>query len=258
MASQSPLRRRVLGVLRTPGAAGWILAGAAGVVLYPAAYYPSMALAGVAVGNVVALGSGPVFAALLELVVDRRRPDARWGVATAVAIAGIALLAAGGHGSGVAERGTSAAPAGVALALLAGFGYALYAYAGAKLIGRGAPASGAMGALFLVGAVACLAWLAVVGLGPLASDHGPVVLAYLALVPMALAYVLFGYALRALSSSTATTLALAEPVVATILAVAVVGERPTPVGWTGLALVGVGIAVLALPRRTHRASSLTT
>ncbi|WP_249295852.1 EamA family transporter [Agrococcus sp. Marseille-Q4369] len=238
--------RRVLGVLRQRAHLGWVLAGAAGVVLYPTAYYPSMALAGVAVGNVVALGSGPIFAALLEWAVDRRRPDRRWSLATALALVGIVLLTVGGHG-GAAAADASAALAGVGLALAAGSGYALYAFAGARIIGRGEPASGVMGALFLVGGAVCLGWLAIVGLGPLVAPAGILTVAYLALVPMALAYLLFGYALRALTSSSATTLALAEPVVATVLAVLVVGERPSAVGWLGLAVVAAGIALLALP-----------
>jgi len=242
--------RRVLAVLRRRAHLGWLLAGAVGVVLYPSAYYPSMTLAGVAVGNVVALGSGPIFAALLEWAVDRRRPDARWAIATGVAVVGIVLLSLGGHGGAAADA--SAAPVGVGLALLAGFGYALYAFAGARLIAGGASATGAMGALFLTGGLACLAWLAVVGLGPLVSLQGAATIAYLALVPMALAYLLFGYALRALTSSSATTLALAEPVVATLLAVLVVGERPTAVGWTGLAVVAVGIALLAVPAPSRK------
>lgn len=241
--------RRVLAVLRRRDRLGWVLAGAVGVVLYPACYYPSMALAGVAVGNVVALGSGPIFAALLEWAVERRRPGLRWSIATAVAVVGIALLAAGGHG-GVAQD-PGAAPLGVLLALVAGFGYALYSFAGARLIRRGATASGAMGALFLVGAAACLVGLAIVGLGPLVSPAGALTIAYLGLVPMALSYVLFGYALRALASTSATTIALAEPVVATLLAVAIVGERPGPIGWLGLVVVAVGIGLLAIRRRAR-------
>ncbi|MCR8670187.1 DMT family transporter [Agrococcus sp. HG114] len=241
--------RRVLAVLCRREHTGWLIAGAVGVVLYPAAYYPSMALAGVAVGNVVALGSGPIFAALLEWAVDRRRPDRRWAAATALAVAGMALLALGGHGGTAPAADAWRAPVGIGLALAAGFGYALYAFAGARLIGRGAPATGAMGALFLVGGGACLVLLGIVGLGPLAQPTGLLTIAYLGLVPMALAYLLFGYALRALSSSSATTLALAEPVVATLLAVLVVGERPSAVGWAGLVIAAIGIAVLAVPSR---------
>ena len=246
--------RRVAGVLRRRAHLGWVLAGAAGVIAYPAAYYPAMSLTGVAVGNVVALGSGPVFAALLEWAVDRRRPDARWALATGVAVVGIALLAVGGGAPSGRVADASTAAAGVALALVAGFGYALYAFAGARLIGRGEPATGAMGAIFLVGGIACLALLAALGLGPLLSPAGLLTIGYLALVPMALAYLLFGYALRALPSSSATTLALAEPVVATLLAVLVVGERPGTVGWAGLIAVATSIVIVAAPRGLTRGS----
>lgn len=244
--------RRVAAVLRQRAHLGWVLTGAVGVVLYPACYYPAMGLAGIAVGNVVALGSGPIFAALLEWIVDRRRPDLRWAIATAVAAIGIVLLTLGGRvaplDSATAPAHAALAPLGVALALAAGFGYALYAFAGAKLIGRGATSTGAMGALFLVGGVACLVWLAFIGIGPLGSPAGLATIAYLGLVPMAIAYLLFDYGLRSLRSSTATTIALLEPVVATLLAVAVVGERLAPTGWSGLVMVVVGVALLSVAR----------
>jgi DME family drug/metabolite transporter len=72
---------------------------------------------------------------------------------------------------------------------------------------------------------------------------------------MFLAYLLFGYGLRTIRSSSATTLTLLEPVVATLLAVAVVGERPGPVAWTGLALIVLGITVLVAARRRAAGAS---
>ena len=72
---------------------------------------------------------------------------------------------------------------------------------------------------------------------------------YLALGPMLLAYVLFGTGLRGLRSSTVTVITLLEPLVATLLAVLIVGERLTPVGWVGLALILVGLAVVSTARR---------
>jgi DME family drug/metabolite transporter len=89
-------------------------------------------------------------------------------------------------------------------------------------------------------------WFVIAGPGPLAAPSGVAILAYLAIVPMAVSYLLFGYGLRALPASGATTLALAEPVVATLLAVLVVGEQLTPLAWTGLLLVGLGISITAL------------
>lgn len=226
----------------------FVLIGAIGVVVYPLAFYSGMDLVGVAVGNVVALGSGPAFAALLEWGVERRRLSPRWAVSTGLAILGIALLATGRREGGAAADGGSAA-LGIALGLLAGFAYALFTWASSRAIQGGAASRGAMGAMFGVGALPLLVVLAVLG-GPLLESVESVGLtAYLAIGPMWLAYVLFGVGLRSVRSSTATTIALLEPVVATVLAVLVVGERLTALGWIGLAVVLVGIAVLVSARR---------
>jgi DME family drug/metabolite transporter len=106
--------------------------------------------------------------------------------------------------------------------------------------------------MFGLGAVPLLGVLAVVG-GPLTQSATSIGLsAYLVLGPMFLAYLLFGIGLRSVRSSAATTITLLEPVVATVLAVLVVGERLTPLGWVGFGLVLVGLAVLVTARRSAR------
>lgn len=230
-------------VLSRPRAAAWLGLGAVGVVSYALCFYASMHLAGVAIGNVVSLGSGPVFAAVLEAVVDRRRPGLRWIVATSIAIAGIGLLAASGDGPGAAVG------PGVALGLVAGLSYALYTFASARVIADGGASGGAMGAMFGMAAVPLAVVAIVAGGGILGSGASIGIAAYLAIGPMALAYVLFGIGLRVVRSSVATTITLLEPVVATVLAVVVVGERPAAIGWVGLALVLGAIVVLVTGRR---------
>ena len=91
--------RRALAVLRHRAQRRWVALGALGVVVYPLAFYSGMDLAGVAVGNVVALGSGPVFAALLEWLLERRPLSRRWVIATAFALLGIAALATSRYGT---------------------------------------------------------------------------------------------------------------------------------------------------------------
>jgi DME family drug/metabolite transporter len=79
--------------------------------------------------------------------------------------------------------------------------------------------------------------------------------AYLALVPTVLAYRMFTVGLRGIAPPTASTLALAEPVVATVLGVAVLGERLGGLGWVGAALVLAGLALAgrdALSRHEER------
>lgn len=241
--------RPALRAITDAGSRRWLLLGAAGVVVYPLAFYTSMDLAGVAIGNVVSLGTGPVFAALLEWLFERHRPSALWAGCTAAAIVGIVLLCAG---SGDLGGGAPVAPAvvpGVLLGLLAGLAYALYTYSSSRGIRAGLQPRGVMGGMFGLGAVVLVPVLLVLG-GPLLQSWQTVGIAgYLAIGPMFVAYLLFGVGMRTLRSSTATTITLLEPFVATILAVLVVGERLALVGWVGLALILVAVSVLATARR---------
>lgn len=234
--------------LGRPEARPWLLIGAAGVVVYPLAFYSSMDLAGVAIGNVVSLGSGPVFAALLEWSIDRRPLTRRWMLATGTAVVGVALLAVGGHG-GAGSDTPAAVPLGVALGLLAGAVYALYTFASGRVIARGVPSRAAMGAMFGVGAMPLAAVLVMTGAPILDATENLAIAGYLVLGPMFLAYVLFGWGLRSLRSSTVTVITLLEPVVATILAIVIVGERLGALGWIGLVLILVGVTIVSTARR---------
>jgi drug/metabolite transporter, DME family len=239
--------RSALAVLRGGRAAlGWVLLGALNFVVYPLAFYTAMDFAGVAVGTVVAIGCSPVVAALLERLLDGTRLSRRWLAATLAAVAGCAALAL----TGDSEAGGERVPAGVALAVLAGACYAAYAYSGARLIRRGHSSRATMGALFGLGSAVLVPVFAATGGGLVGEWRGVAVVAYLALLPMCLAYVLFGAGLARLPVSTATTLTLLEPVVAAVLGVAVVGERLGGWAWTGVCLVVLGLLVLTV--RTRR------
>ena len=214
------------------------------VVVYPLAFYSSMHLAGVAIGTVVSLGSAPLASGLLERVVERRRLSIWWLLAAALGIAGSAVLClATAHGAPSAARATLA---GVALGLLAGAAYALYSWSAHRLMRRGIGRAAAMGAVFGLGGLALMPVLLVTGAPLLASGQSFAVGAYMALVPMFLGYLLFGYGLSRISPSSATTLTLAEPAVAAVLAVLVVGERLPGAAWAGLAGIGASLLLLAL------------
>jgi DME family drug/metabolite transporter len=209
-------------------------------------YYVSMSLVGVAVGNALALGSAPVFAAILELVVEHRPIRGQWAAATAVCVLGVSLLAIG------AQSATGTNPlVGVILGLGAGFGYALYAWTAGRMMAEGHGSRSVMGAIFGVAALLLVPLFFLGDPGPLLSGDGVIVLVYLAVVPMACAYLLFGYGLRAIPASTATTLALAQPVVATLLAISVLNEQLTAWSWLGLGLIMAGIGLVALTERAE-------
>ncbi|MGH3313822.1 MAG: DMT family transporter [Streptomyces sp.] len=236
--------RSALRVLRAGGGQlWWALLGGLAVAVYPLAFYTSMARAGVATGTVITIGCSPVFAALLERLLHGTRLTLRWLAATLSAGAGCALLTLTAHG------GTTVGddlPGGVALALLAGACYAVFTCYGARVIRAGHSSRAAMGALFGLGALVLLPVLAATG-GPLLTDpRGLAVGAYLAVVPMGLAYVLFGAGLARVTAGSATTLSLFEPVVAAVLGVAVVGERLGGWAWAGTGLVLLGLLVLTV------------
>ena len=243
--------RGAVGAIRDPAARRWLLIGAIGVVVYPLAFYTSMNLAGVAIGNVVSLGTGPVFAALLEWLWERHRLSPLWAACTAVAVGGILLLAFGRDG----DAGPNVM-LGIALGVLAGLAYALYTYASSRAIRTGQAPRAVMGGMFGLGAVPLVPVLIVLGAPLLQSWTSVGIAAYLAVGPMFLAYLLFGAGMRVLRSSTATTITLLEPVVATVLAVTIVGERLAPIGWGGLAAILIAVTVLVSARRPVKASDL--
>jgi len=242
--------RRAVGVIVDPRARWWLLAGVLGVIAYPLAVYPAMRLTGVAIANVVALGSGPVFAAVIEWIAERRRPSPVWGVATAIAVAGIVLLAAGG----TEGAGEGLVLPGVVLGLVGGLGYAVYAVASSRVIRSGHAPVPVMGAMFGLAAVV-LVPVGVLGGAPMFGSWPAIgLVAYLAIGPLALAYALFGIGVRTLPASTATTVSLLEPAVATLLAVLVLGERLAALAWLGFALILVAVVVVGAFDRRGRAT----
>lgn len=241
-------RRGAVAVIRDRSVRGWLIAAALGMVAYPLAFYTSMDLAGVAIGNVISLGSGPIFAALLEWRVSRNRLGARWMLSAAIAITGMALLVAGGHGDD-SPVDAAGIPAGVMLGLVAGAGYALFTFASGAVIRSGHAGRATMGAAFGLAAIPLGIVLLIVG-APLLATPGAIGIAlYLAIGPMFVAYLFFAVGVRALASSTVTVITLLEPLVATLLAVFVVGERLDVVGWIGLVLILTGVFVLSSARQ---------
>jgi len=221
-----------------------VAVGGLSVAVYPLAFYSSMHLAGVAIGTVVSLASAPLAAGLMELVLDRRRLGPRWWVAAALGIAGGVLLCAGKLGD--AHGDAAGTVSGILLGLVAGVTYAAYSWAAAALMYADVARAAAMGSVFGLGGVLLMPVLLVTGAPLIATGTALAVAAYMALVPMFLGYVLFGLGLARVGAGTATTITLLEPAAATVLAVFVVGERLTPPGWIGLALIGASVVLLSI------------
>lgn len=222
--------------------AGWRRLHVADVVgaglcmaVYNLAFFAGIRQTGVAVGTAIALGSGPIWAGLLQALVQRTPPAARWWGGTLTAVAGGVMLTAGGDApTGDVE------PAGVLLCLASGLSYAVYTLLNKRMAAAAPAGTITLLAFSIAAAVALPAawWQAGV---PRIAPADAVAVAYTGIVTAGVAYLLFSQALRHISPATGVTLALGEPVVAFALAVGVLGERPTAIAFAGLACVVAGV-----------------
>jgi drug/metabolite transporter, DME family len=236
---------------RLPRSPGIVAVIAVAIAIYQLAFFAAVKETGVAIGTVVAIGSGPAVAGLLGALVNGERLTARWAGATGLAAIGVALLVAAGGGEADANLG------GILLAVLAGTGYGAYTVLAKRLLDRGAEPIGVMAAGFGSAGVLLVPVLFLAGPSFLADPGGIAMVLYLGAIPTALAYVLFARGLRHLSSGETTTLVLAEPLTAVLLGVIVLGEQPAPIAIAGAGCILAGLAVLALPgRRTAPAAPL--
>ena len=227
----------------------YLLLGALAVAIYPLAFYASMRLAGVTIGTVVSIGSAPLLSALIEYRLDGLRLTKRWMTGAGLGLAGMLLLGLA-EGSGDVPTGTeSGLVPGILLGLLAGLTYALYSWTARRLMQQGVASRAAMGATFGIGGLLLMPVLVVTGAPLLASWGNAAVGLYMALVPMLLGYLCFGYGLARITASTATTITLFEPVVAACLAVVIVGERLPATGWAGIGLILACLVCISAPAK---------
>ncbi|ARO98665.1 putative DMT superfamily transporter inner membrane protein [Vibrio alginolyticus] len=203
---------------------------------YPLAFYSSMRFAGVAIGTVVSISTAPFFSALLECLFSRNQTiTKRWMMSFAIGVIGITLLLAS-ESSANSLFDQDMKHWGVLLGLLAGLTYAIYSWGVKAMIDHGIESQTAMGSVFGIGGVLLLPTLFITGDNLFASSTNTTVMLYMALIPMGLGYVAFGFGLRFVTASGASILTLFEPVIAAALAVAIVGEEISFIGWVGITL----------------------
>jgi drug/metabolite transporter, DME family len=226
------------------GASAFVVAVVA-IAAYQPLFFGGVARTGVAIGTMVGIGSSPVFAGALGIVVRGERPGRRWLGATALAVAGTLLLAGAGDRDDVDL-------AGLALALGAGFAYAIYVLVTKLLLDGGAAPEGLTARVFGCAGLVLLPVALAAGIGPLLSPGGLLMVAHLGIVTLGVGYVLFTRGLTGVGVAAAGTLTLAEPATATVCGIAILGERPGGPALVGLSLVAAGIVLLVTSRRRGR------
>ena len=227
-----------------------VLTGAC-LAVYQPLFFLGTARNGVAVATVVALGSAPILAGLLEWALTRRMPSATWIGATTLATLGVVLLGVGGEAGGTAGAGGTD-PIGLLASIGAGASFAVIANAQRRLLDDGWDPFTVVGAMGASSAVICALALPFVDLAWLGTASGVVMTLWLGLATISIAYVLFTWGLSGLTAATAATLTLGEPLTASILGIVVLGERLSLLAIVGLFVLGAGLALLAWGSRTPR------
>jgi drug/metabolite transporter, DME family len=223
---------------------------AVAAAVYPLAFYSSMRMAGVAVGTVVSIGSAPMFAAVADFASTRRAPSRSWLVGLVMGLTGIILLAVVPRHHTAATGTGGSAHLGIVLGLAAGATYAFYTWGATRVMRNGCSTRATTGTIFGSAGVLLMPAIVITG-GPIVSSvQGVGVVAYLAVVPMFLGYVLFGKGLASTTASTATMLTLVEPAAAALIAAAVLGERLPVLGWLAVGLLVASVACMtAVPAK---------
>ena len=237
---------RVVPLRRWPsGRAAWTRIAVTGLLAatFQAAYFSSVSLTSVSLATLVTIGATPVIVLVAELLLGRRRLDRSAVTRTALALAGLGLLVglpAGGYGP-------AAVLDGAAMALLASAGFAVLTLTGATPVpGLGEETVTGLG--FTAGGLLLLPLAAVTGgvaFRPTLAALGW--LAALATGPTALAYTLYFRGLRRAPASTGALLSLLEPLTATVLSVAFLGNRLGPTGIAGAVLLAAAVLSTARP-----------
>ena len=189
-----------------------LIAGGA-MAAYQPLFFGGVDRTGVAVGTVIAIGSAPILAGGLTILVDRDHPGARWWWATGTGVVGLALL--------VFTAGTESSLdfGGAMLCLGAGAAYAVYAVA-SRRIAPLVPPLRAAAAVFLVAAFLSIPLLVRAELEGLGSPDGIAMAIWLGVAATALAYWLYMNGLRRVTAPSAvTTLRLLATMIASSMAV---------------------------------------
>ncbi|MDY0095803.1 MAG: EamA family transporter [Candidatus Vecturithrix sp.] len=221
-----------------------------GVALYQFCFFAGVAKTGVAVGTIVTIGSSPIFAGILDFLVRKERPGSLWMASTVLAIVGCGLLSLPGGRVNVDIIG-------IVLALGAGACYGIYAIFNKGLI-RSNPPEAVTAMIFCAGAVVVLPVLLKTDPHWLLQPRSLLVVLHLGIITTAGSYTLFAHGLQSVSVAAAVTLTLAEPLTASLLGLAILGERLTLPAFLGIGLIFGALALLSWETRRAQVVSART
>lgn len=205
-------------------------------------FFACLPLAGVTVGTVVSIGSTPVAVGILGWLILREKPARVWYVATVLAIFGVSVLALA-----KGDNAATVSPLGLLLAVCGGVSYGLFVIMSKILVAqRGAEVS--LCVIFTACSIVLIPTLAFTPLGFDLSwgftPRGAAAWAVIAFLCTAFPYSLTLTGLRTTPVAMASTLALGEPLGASLLGILLLGEPVSVMILCGLALLFTSMGIL--------------
>lgn len=212
--------------------------GAVTVASYQLCFFFATTSTGVALATVVTIGSSPLAARVIGMARRRPAPESWWFAAAALLVVGLAMLVIGDGDAATFST------VGVLAAVVAGVSYAAYTECGAIGLAAGSDSTATMAAMFFGAGCLTSPLLLFQDLAWLGSTSGMAMILYLSILTLTLSYVWFGWGLRHLPPTTVVMLTMFEPVIAAVLAIAILDETLSVASWSGIAIVVAGLVVV--------------
>ena len=186
------------------------------MMLYNMTFFAAVLISGVGVGTAITIGSAPIWAILFELFIFKTKHGLKKLIGATLAVTGICVLTLFGDNTDWSNLGAF-------LALLSGLSYALYSLSTSRIVNKLSHHNTAAWT-FLIAAFLSTPAFIFYPSSWVFSHEAIYHLIFLGTFATGVAYSLFTFGLKYLSSSTAVTLSIVEPITAVILAIIILGE----------------------------------
>ena len=186
------------------------------MMLYNMTFFAAVLISGVGVGTAITIGSAPIWAILFEFIVLKSTHGLNKLIGAILAVTGICVLMLFGDNNDWSNLGAF-------LALLSGLSYALYSLSTSRLVKELSHHNTAAWT-FLIAAFLSTPVFIFFPSSWVLSHDAIYYLIFLGTFATGIAYSFFTFGLKYLTSSTAVTLSLVEPITAVILALIILGE----------------------------------
>jgi DME family drug/metabolite transporter len=217
---------------------------AIGAAAFQPFFFSATTSNGVALSTLLAVGCIPIFTGILSAIIFHERFSTLWFAATSLAIFGLALRFSGE----IKVESTL----GIFMAFGAGLSVAIYVNAAKIALRSQENPIELTSTAYLIGSLFLIPLIVSEDLSWLGSLRGVAVVFYLGAITMALANIFQIYGLRKMSPSSAGTLALAEPLTATVLGITLLNESLTTISFIGLAIVSAALIWLSIGTKSEK------